>query len=280
MKRIILFNERPIQFSLLIMIFALITFYLPTKDLYSKILDPQYAYLLGEISNKIIVSIVLLFIFKKISFIENIGLTAFPRSIKDWMIIWPIFIILFIGLIPLITKDVVVDQSKPLILIIFTFMALLTGFSEEILFRGLLLSVMLLKWGNTKKGIVFSVLASSVLFGIAHIGNFFINPDLVVATFSQIIYSTLIGIFFAACVLRSQTIWPVIFSHSAINFVAEIKEVALGGGIAAATEASASMSLMQAFQPMIIYMVLASYAFFLLKKVTPALIKSRFQNLR
>ncbi len=258
------------------MIFAIITLYLPTKDLYSKILDPQYAYLLGEISNKIIVSIVLLFIFTKISFMENIGLTTFPKRIKDWIIIWPVFIILFIGLIPLITKDVVVDQSKPLILVIFAFMTFMTGFSEEILFRGLLLSVMLLEWGNTKKGIVISVLASSLIFGIAHLGNLFINPYLVIATFSQIIYSTLIGIFFAACVLRSQSIWPAIFLHAAINFVVEIKEVALGGGIDVAAEASASMTLIQAFQPIVIYMVLASYAFFLLKKVTPIQVKLRF----
>lgn len=278
MKKMPLALERPILFSLLLMIFALIALYAPTVKLYSQFFDPQYAYFLAEISNKLVVSIILVLLLVRLSLMKSIGLTIFPKKSKDWLIAWPLFIILLIGVLPLLTKDIIIDQSKPGILAVFPLMNFLTGFSEELLIRGLLLSVLLLKWGNTKKGIVLCVIGSSLLFGSAHLGNLFINPSLLVATFSQIIYATLIGIFFAACVLRSQSIWPAIVLHAAIDFLGQIQQIAVGGGVEAATQASASVSLLQALQPIFLYMILASYAFFLLRKVTPITIKLRFLN--
>lgn len=276
MKIKALATKRPVLFSLIVMICALFIFYAPIEKLFSQVFDAQYAHFLAEISNKFIVSTAIVLILAKLSLTKTIGLTSFPKKIRDWLIAWPLFVILLLALLPLLTGDLAIDQSKPGMLPIFIFMNFLIGFSEELLVRGLLLSVLLLKWGTTKKGIVVCVIASSMLFGSAHLGNLFINPSLVVATISQIIYATFIGIFFAACVLRSQSIWPAIVLHAALDFISQIQQIAVGGGIESATQTNASMSLTQASQTVFLYMILASYAFFLLKKVTPEHIKMRF----
>jgi membrane protease YdiL (CAAX protease family) len=152
------------------------------------------------------------------------------------------------------------------------------GLAEELLVRGLILGMLIMKWGNTKKGVYQSVIVSSLIFGCAHLGNIIIDPSLLVATLSQVLYATFIGVFFAACVLRSQSIWPAIILHATIDFVSQLQQITIGGGIETANQVTASVNLLQAMQPIIIYGMLASYGFFLLKKVTPVVIESKYTN--
>ena len=44
------------------------------------------------------------------------------------------------------------------------------------------------------------------------------------------------------------------------------QQIVVGGGVEAAGQVTASISLLQAFQPVIIYAYLAGYKFFILKK--------------
>ena len=110
------------------------------------------------------------------------------------------------------------------------------------------------------------------------LGNLIIDSNLLVATLSQVLYATFIGVFFAACVLRSQAIWPAIIFHATIDFVSQLQQIAVGEGIEATQQAAASLDIMQAIQPVIIYGMLASYGFFLLKKVTPSTIQAKFSD--
>ncbi len=84
---------------------------------------------------------------------------------------------------------------------------LLVGFREESLYRGLMLRVL------QPIGPVRAVILAGVLFGAAHLGNFFIrsNPALVVA---QIVGATCFGIALGALRLRTGTIWFLILIHA------------------------------------------------------------------
>ena len=279
MKKLKTFTlKRPLLFSILLMVFALIVFNMPTEKLFLPFYDLQYSTFLKELINKVLVSIIIILVLARLGFIKSIGLTTLATRGKDWFIAWPSAIILLIGLLPLIVGSLTVDLSKPNVVIIFILMNFFIGLSEELLVRGVILSVLLTKWGNTKEGIYYSVIVSSVIFGAAHLGNIIGNTGFLVATLSQVVYSTLIGVFFAACVLRSQAIWPAIIIHAAIDFVSQLQQIAVGGGVEVAGQVTASMTLLQAFQPVMIYAMLAGYGFFILKKVTPATVKSRFDN--
>jgi len=81
--------------------------------------------------------------------------------------------------------------------------AMFIGFFEEMVFRGTMLPLFLKKWGGSKPGIVFSVLASSGIFGAFHLSNLF-TGNLPIAVFSQVIYASIIGIAFSVLFLRTN----------------------------------------------------------------------------
>lgn len=270
--------KRPILYTLLLTAIALAIIYLPTKNLLLTLNDLQLTTFIGQLINNLIVSILLIFCLHKLDLVKSLGLTTIPKKLKDWLIAWPLLIILLLILLPIITGSLVIDLSKPFIVSLFTIMNFFIGLAEELLVRGFILSMLIMKWGTTKNGIYQSVIISSLIFGCAHLGNLIIDPGLIVATLSQVFYATFIGVFFAACVLRSQSIWPAIILHATIDFVGQLQQITIGGGIEAANQVTASVNLLQAMQPIILYGMLASYGFFLLKKVTPVTIESKFTN--
>ena len=268
--------QRPLLFSIILMSFASLIFIAPAEKLFLPFFDLLSSTLLKELLTKLLFCIIAIFILARLDLIKSIGLTKFATRAMDWLITWPAAIILLIGMLPLIFGSFAVDFARPDVLIIFILMNFFIGLSEELLVRGLILNVLLKKWGSTKNGIYYSVIISSLIFGAAHLVNLIGKTGFLVATLSQVIYATFIGIFFAACVLRSRSIWPAIIIHAAIDFVSQLQLISVGGGIEAAEKATASTTLMQTFMPVLIYGMLASYGFFLLKKVTPATVKSTF----
>jgi membrane protease YdiL (CAAX protease family) len=270
--------KKPILFSLLLMTFALIFFYVPTEKLCLPFCDKQCAEFLGVLINKMVVSSILVIVLIKFDLVKSIGLTVFPNRWKDWFIAWPFIIITLINFLPLINSSLIIDTSKPVMVSLFTLMNFSIGLSEELLVRGVILGMLLLKWGNTKKGIYISVIVSSAIFGSGHICNLIANPSFLVATLSQIVYATSIGIFFAACVLRSKTIWPMIIFHAAFDFAGELQLIAVGGGIEVANQITASTNLREALISILLCSILAIYGFFILRKVTPTDIQCKFSK--
>jgi membrane protease YdiL (CAAX protease family) len=271
-------SKKPLLFSLLFMTFALILICAPTEKLYLSFCDNLCAVFLGQLTKNLVVSIILIIVLIKFDLIKSIGLNAFPNRWKDWFIAWPFIIIILVNFLEIITGDLTIDTSKPVMIILFTLMNFFIGFFEELLVRGVILGVLLLKWGNTKKGIYLSVIVSSVLFGSGHILNLIGNPSILVATLSQVVYATFIGIFFATCVLRSKTIWPMIILHATIDFLGQVKLITIGGGIEALRMAEASISLQDALMSIVVTLIFSIYAFFLLRKVTPADIQCKFSK--
>jgi hypothetical protein len=99
--------------------------------------------------------------------------------------------------------------------------ALTTGPLEEIPFRGIILYAFIRLWTNAEEGIVKSVLLSAILFGGSHLIHILFGRPIVQASLIAL-NASLAGIYYAAIVLRWQTIWPAIALHSLLNTVAAI----------------------------------------------------------
>lgn len=82
-----------------------------------------------------------------------------------------------------------------------------TGFFEEAIYRGVMLSLL------RPKGIWTAVLISSLLFGLAHFSNVILRGN-VPLTALQAFGSAVGGIGLAALRLRTRSIWPVIALHA------------------------------------------------------------------
>ena len=85
-------------------------------------------------------------------------------------------------------------------------LTLLTGINEEARFRGVILQALL------PYGWLRAALLSALFFSASHLVNVLASSPLVVS--AQLIATFLMGLGYAACRLRTNTIWPLIVLHA------------------------------------------------------------------
>ena len=86
---------------------------------------------------------------------------------------------------------------------------------EEFLCRGVILTNMLKKWGNSKGGIVKAVILSAFIFGCAHIitgfGGDWTNTAI------QIVYASFMGLLFGVIYIKTESLASTIVLHFILN---------------------------------------------------------------
>ncbi|WP_434304940.1 lysostaphin resistance A-like protein [Clostridium botulinum] len=104
----------------------------------------------------------------------------------------------------------------PQIVIFITTMAGV-GISEEFIFRGTILNLLIDKFDKTPKGIYASIIISSIIFGTAHITNIFSGVS-VKSAFIQAVGATVLGALLGTMYLRTRNIWVVVILHALMDF--------------------------------------------------------------
>ena len=104
-----------------------------------------------------------------------------------------------------------VVRTGPGYVVVSALAVLLVGFTEEMWFRGLLLTALM------PRGAWFAVVTSSVLFGALHLLGFGAYGIRSVVT--QAVQAFAIGLMFAAGRVRTGSLWPVMVLHAAFDFV-------------------------------------------------------------
>ena len=99
---------------------------------------------------------------------------------------------------------------------------LAVGFSEELIFRGVLQSLFLKKYVYKKSGIFLSIFIPAFAFGLFHLINIFQGGP-VLPVIIQVIFATFIGFFFGALLLKTNKLIPLIITHALINFFFSIQ---------------------------------------------------------
>jgi len=99
------------------------------------------------------------------------------------------------------------------------------SFSEEILFRGMVLSVLLAGWGRDRKGLLRSVLISALLFSIPHLlhlMNVSNRNDLLIVLINAV-YCFVSGLSLALLVINTRSLYPALLLHFLGNAAIQIK---------------------------------------------------------
>jgi membrane protease YdiL (CAAX protease family) len=86
-------------------------------------------------------------------------------------------------------------------------MAVTAGFTEEVVFRGLLLSQLRILTGNLSTPVALQ----AVLFSLAHGGN---QPA------TQFLKHVFSGCIFAYLTIRQKSLWPAILAHTMLDLLA------------------------------------------------------------
>jgi uncharacterized protein len=89
---------------------------------------------------------------------------------------------------------------------------LMVGFVEEVIFRGLMLNALKVR------GLWKAAIITALLFGLTHALNVLAGKSLAEDA-AQIFYAVAIGFAFAALVLRTGILWPLVLAHWLIDFV-------------------------------------------------------------
>lgn len=236
------------------------------EDQLSAFLDFQSASYLVGIVEQTGVGLLLLLLLKELGLLEAAGFTK-PSKWKQVWLIWPILLysVLNGGTSPF-DGTLTIDTSKPLLIILFILLYLAVGFMEEIVFRGATLSILLNKWGGSRKKIFWVVLLSNLAFGSLHIVNLIMGRRTLLSTGAQVLYGTFFGVFFAACFLRNKSIWPVIFGHALFDLCGNFSNISVGSQT---FNQVMELTWQDALVSTLITLPLLVYGLVLLRKVEP-----------
>ncbi len=99
------------------------------------------------------------------------------------------------------------------------------GLSEEILFRGLLLSALIRVWGNTTRVILGSVLLTSALFALVHLTQIFTYGTSLASALLLVLQAFVVSTWWGALVVRGGSIWPAVLLHFVGNAVVAVQSL-------------------------------------------------------
>jgi membrane protease YdiL (CAAX protease family) len=192
-------------------LFNLFQIKLESRDLATKFMVGTVARLLGTV-----VVIYAMIRFDVIKFIK------FNWNRKYLLISWLFIVYIFLNM-----DLALIGPNKILLLVLMLASNLAIGIFEEVLTRGFILNVFLKRYGESKKGIYYSVLVSSIIFGISHLMNLFTKNVAVNEVISQVFYATFIGVVFGAIYIRTgYGLWWCVLLHAMYDAADELSLVA------------------------------------------------------
>lgn len=178
----------------------------------------------GDSTAKLITFLVFLLILWRFGWIDLSGITRLGDA-KIWLIVAVVLIYMVLAQLYAFTGDMAIYLSNPKLSAANLIFALSTSLVEETWVRGLVLIAMMLAWGSTRKGQFKAILFSSMIFGLIHLSNLMIRPVGVVLFQAIVVF--LPGIFYAAIVLASRSLWPAILIHWLGNAAVNIKLIGM-----------------------------------------------------
>ncbi len=111
--------------------------------------------------------------------------------------------------------------------LLFALYCLSIALFEELVFRGVIFSLLLTAFPKDKKGFLWAYVSSCFIFGLAHLFNGFSG-----ATFLQVGYTVLTGGLFAFCLMKTKNILCPVFVHGLYNFCGLLYDrQGLGAGV-------------------------------------------------
>ncbi|MGL4605842.1 MAG: CPBP family intramembrane glutamic endopeptidase [Eubacteriaceae bacterium] len=117
-------------------------------------------------------------------------------------------------------------------------LALFVGVFEESLFRGILFDSLLLRLGETRKGIIQAAILSSFIFGFSHVYlDFFkgnaITVNFVLLALLKTVETGMFGFFLAALYLKTESIWGISLIHGLFYSFSIEPSLLIGTGLSA-----------------------------------------------
>lgn len=130
-------------------------------------------------------------------------------------------------ILSMIGGDAYLVHTAPVYILWFAAECLAIGLFEELAFRGVIFLMLAAGRHTTRKGLFWSLILSSAVFGGVHLINLFVGGG--VGVILQIGYSFLIGAMCSVVLLKTRNIWICVALHAIYDFCGNLMPT-LGGG--------------------------------------------------
>jgi membrane protease YdiL (CAAX protease family) len=208
-------ERRPFAFALLFCV-PLALLFLTIASVFGEIGRHQFAlgHYVGVSLALLLGSVAYLLLIRRFGWTEAAGMCR-PPSIS-WLVIVPplLYIVTVNFYVSSGTFDLELSDIQRAALLSVRMMS--TGLFEEVVFRGTVLTAMLLAWGTTRKGVVMSLVVSSLLFGGLHLLNATTGAP-ATKVVANSIYTCLTGLLFGGIAIRCHSFWPAVLLHGVSN---------------------------------------------------------------
>ena len=124
--------------------------------------------------------------------------------------------------------DAYIIHSAPAYWVWFILECLAIGLFEELAFRGVIFLMLAEKRHSTRKGLFWSLILTSAVFGAVHLINVLMGAG-IGGVIMQIGYSFLIGAMCSVVLLKTRNIWLCVLLHAVYDFSGTLVPT-LGGG--------------------------------------------------
>ncbi len=131
-------------------------------------------------------------------------------------------------ILSLMWRDAYLIHTSPVYWIWFSLECLAIGLFEELAFRGVILLLFAEKRRATRKGLFWSLILTSAVFGAVHLFNVLLGAG-IGGVILQIGYSFLIGAMCSVVLLKTRNIWLCVLLHAVYDFCGTLVPT-LGGG--------------------------------------------------
>jgi CAAX protease family protein len=158
---------------------------------------------------------------------QELHMLAAP-SPRSWAIILPVAVYSLIVYPLLFTGTLGLNLNQPNLAAGVAFNGFAAGALEELVFRGLILSLLLSvnsddqKPSNTWR----AILISALLFSVPHALNLLVGHA-EVRVLAQLVWSFLLGVVFACLRISGRSIWPVAVLHGAMNAFVHVNRLGI-----------------------------------------------------
>jgi uncharacterized protein len=160
---------------------------------------------------------------------RNWGLNALTSpSSRSWAITLPVAVYCLVVYPLLFTGTLSLNLTQPNLAAGVAFNGFAAGALEELIFRGLILSLLLSansddqKLSNTWR----AILISALLFSLPHAMNLLVGHA-EARVLAQVVWSFLLGIVFACLRIAGRSIWPVAVLHGAMNAFVHVNRLGI-----------------------------------------------------
>jgi len=198
-------GKHPLLFALVITLLLLLFYIIaaiPAQMLGRSIVSSN----LIESTGRLVGSLLFVVIIMRFNWQEQIGLTRIG-GISVWLLTLAVLIYEVITYVYPYLAEVDWANANLADTAAVALNALMTGPLEEFPFRGLILYAFIRLWADSREGVWKAVLLSTVFFGASYLVHILWGREVPRATLVAVI-AGLGGIYYAAILLRWQTIWP------------------------------------------------------------------------